>query len=124
MKHTITISLILFALASYAQQKIPFDLTGDWELIRETPRGKKKTDLEVAHTEDQVRFRSKNGEFIIQTDGNKISWEETLRTPKGKLVAKHQGHVLAADNLSGTFVITEGPISGRQMKWSAKRRRE
>lgn len=117
--------LIAFTFHVNAQEDmIDISLSGEWEITRETPKGKKSVAITMAHEGSKATVWSKNGEYTITLKGNRVHWEQQVKTPMGKMKAIHQGTIESENRLSGTFVFDDGPLTGRQMKWTAKRKLE
>jgi hypothetical protein len=103
------------------------DVTGDWEMTSETPRGERtqtihfKQDGEKLTVTMQGGFRGgqEGGEITSEgtIEGNKIEWSFTRNTPRGEFTVKYTGTV---DGDSMTGEVDRGP--GRTSPWIAKRK--
>ena len=117
-------ALVLFPAFSNAQD---IDLTGDWELTSETPRGERTQTIHIEQDGEKLtvtmqggfRGGQQGGEITAEgtIKGNKVEWSFTRNTPRGEVTTKYTGTV-EGDTMSGE--VDRGQRG--TAPWSAKRR--
>jgi hypothetical protein len=120
-------ALLLFPLVSSAQD---IDLTGDWEMTTESPRGKRTQTIHIEQDGEKLTVTMQGGvgrrggqggggeitaEGTIR--GNKVEWSFTRNTPRGEFTTKYTGSV-DGDTMIGE--VDRGPRG--TAPWSAKRK--
>jgi hypothetical protein len=99
------------------------DVTGDWELTMESPRGGEMT--RAVHFEQDgekitVTMESRRGEEVTTEGtikGNAIEWTVSRETPRGEMTLVYKGTV-DGDTMSGT--VDFGDFGSAE--WSAMRK--
>lgn len=103
------------------------DLTGDWEMTSETPRGERTQAIHIEQDGEKLTVTMQGGmrggqeggqitaEGTIQ--GNKVEWSFSRSTPRGEFTVKYTGTV-EGDTMSGE--VERG--QGRTSAWTAKRK--
>ena len=119
-------ALMLFPVVLSGQD---IDLTGDWEMTTESPRGEITQTIHIDQDGEKLTVTLQGGmgrrggqgggeitaEGTIQ--GNKVEWSFTRNTPRGDFTTKYTGTV-DGDTMSG-----EVDRGGRgTAPWSAKRK--
>jgi hypothetical protein len=117
-------ALVLFPVMSNAQD---IDLTGDWEMTTDSPRGERTQTIHIEQDGEKLTVTMQGGmrggqggeeikaEGTIQ--GNKVEWSFTRSTQRGEFTTKYTGTV-EGDTMSG-----EVDRGGRgTAPWSAKRK--
>jgi hypothetical protein len=117
-------ALMLFPVVSSGQD---IDVTGDWELTSETPRGERTQTIHIEQDGEKLTVTMQGGyrggqeaaeitaEGTIQ--GNKVEWSFTRSTPRGDFSTKYTGTV-DGDTMSGEVDRGERGIN----PWTAKRK--
>ena len=117
----LTILLLLFFAFSLNADEI--DVTGDWELVIETPRGEMTQQVKFVQDGDKLTVIMKGqrgeakGEGTIE--GEKIEWTVTRSTPRGDMTSTYKGEV-SGDEMSGEVQL--GRFGAAQ--WKATRKDE
>jgi len=121
-----TYRFLVFAIAilliSFASAK-DVDVTGDWEMTMESPRGGEIT--RAVHFEQEgekitVTMESRRGdEFTTEgtIKGNEIEWTVSRETPRGAMTLSYKGTV-EGETMSGT--VEMGDFGSAD--WTAKRK--
>jgi hypothetical protein len=120
-KTSSVLALILIFLMGAALSAQGVDVSGDWELTMETPRGPmtrathfEQDGVTIAVTMEGMRGNELEGEGTIK--GNGIEWTVSRETPQGEFTITFSGTV-EGDTMSGT-----ADIAGRRtIDWTAKR---
>jgi hypothetical protein len=117
-------ALVLFPTLLSGQD---IDVTGDWEMTTESPRGERTQTIHIEQDGEKLTVTMQGGmrggqggeeitaEGTIQ--GNKVEWSFTRNTPRGDFTTKYTGTV-DGDTMTGEVDRGErgtGP-------WSAKRK--
>lgn len=120
----VMMALVLFPVMLSGQD---IDVTGDWEMTSETPRGVRtqtihfEQDGEKLTVTMQGGFRGgqEGGEITAEgtIKGNKIEWSFTRNTPRGEVTTKYKGTV-EGNTMSGE--VDRGQRG--TAPWSAKRK--
>lgn len=120
----VMMALVLFPVMLSGQD---IDVTGDWEMTSETPRGVRtqtihfEQDGEKLTVTMQGGFRGgqEGGEITAEgtIKGNKIEWSFTRNTPRGEITTKYTGTV-EGNTMSGE--VDRGQRG--TAPWSAKRK--
>lgn len=112
-------SLLLIPILLTAQD---VNVTGDWEMTSQSPRGEMTRALHFDQDEEKIKvtlegFRGDEitGEGTIQ--GNKIEWTMTMSTPRGDFTMTYKGTV-EGDAMSGTVEIEDRG----SRDWTAKKK--
>jgi len=112
-------ALVLMALPAASQD---IDVTGDWELTMETPRGEMTADVTFVQEGEKLTVtmtgrggREHTGEGTIT--GNSITWTITRSTPRGEFTVTYTGTV-EVDSMSGEAAM--GDMGTRE--WTAKKK--
>ena len=109
--------LVMFTAVSAAWGA---DMSGDWELTTESPRGERTSTISIVQNGDKitVTMGGRGGEMTCEgtIKENKIEWSITRETPRGEFTMTYSGTV-EGDTMSGEFEIRE-----RTIKWSAKKK--
>ena len=121
------ITLMLFPVMLFGQD---IDLTGDWEMTTESPRGERTQTIHIEQDGETLTVTMTGGmgrrggqggggeitaEGMIQ--GNKVEWSFTRNTPRGEFTTKYTGTV-EGDTMSGQ--VDRGQRG--TAPWSAKRK--
>ncbi len=117
--------IIFFSCTMYLTTKTQpsdsLDISGGWALTSSTPRGSRTVDLMITHDGSSATARTKEEEFIIRISGNKVSFSRELSSPMGKMILDYEGTV-SANSMEGTSKMSSGPMEGREMSWTAKKK--
>ena len=113
---------IAILLISFASAK-DVDVTGDWEMTMESPRGGEIT--RAVHFEQDgekitVTMESRRGDEITAEGtikGNEIEWNVSRETPRGAMTIIYKGTV-EGETMSGT--VEMGDFGSAD--WTAKRK--
>jgi len=96
------------------------DVTGDWELIVESPRGEMTQQVKFVQDGEKltVIMKGPRGEVEGQgsVKGDEIEWSISRSTPRGEMKSTYKGKV-SGDEMSGEFQL--GNFGS--FKWRAKR---
>ena len=120
-------ALLLFPHISSA---LAVDLTGDWEMTTESPRGERTQTIHIEQDGEKLTVTMQGGvgrrggqggggEITAEgtINGNKVEWSFTRNTPRGEFTTKYTGTV-DGDTMSGE--VDRGPRG--TAPWSAKRK--
>lgn len=94
--------LVLITIFLSAQE---VNVTGDWELTTETPRGKMTREVHFEQEGENliVTMEGREGEEVTgegTVKGNEIEWTVTRSTPRGEFTMTYTGTV-EGDTMSG-----------------------
>lgn len=118
-RQTILVAVALLVFPAFTQD---IDVSGDWELTSQSPRGERtrtvhfEQDGENLTVTMQMRGREVTGEGKLS--GNTIEWSFTLSTPRGEFTITYKGTV-EGDTMSGE--VQMGDFGSRE--WTAKRKK-
>jgi hypothetical protein len=111
-------SLLLIPVLAGAQD---IDVTGDWEITTQSPRGERTSDIHFEQEGEkltvtmQIMGEEATAEGTVK--GNKIEWSVTRSTQRGEFTISYSGTV-EGDAMSG-----EAQMGDRgSMAWSAKKK--
>ena len=120
-------ALVLFPVLLSGQD---IDLTGDWEMTTESPRGERTQTIHIEQDGDKLTVtmaggpgrrggQGGGGEITAEgtIKGNKVEWSFTRNTPRGDFSTKYTGTV-EGDTMSGE--VDRGQRG--TAPWSAKRK--
>jgi hypothetical protein len=120
-------ALVLFPVMSSGQD---IDLTGDWEMSTESPRGPRTQTIHIEQDGEKLTVtmtggpgrrggQGGGGEIAAEgtIKGNKVEWSFTRNTPRGDFTTKYTGTV-EGDTMSGE--VDRGQRG--TASWSAKRK--
>ncbi|MEL6141634.1 MAG: hypothetical protein AAFQ37_06550 [Bacteroidota bacterium] len=96
-------------------------ITGTWEISSSTPRGNRKSKLTIVQNGETATATSDRGDFTITIKGDQVSWEQEISTPMGNIKTNSVGTIKDANNMLGTMTMSDGPMAGRELSWTAKR---
>lgn len=119
-KTKVCVSLFLFmsgVLMTGAQQ---VDVTGDWELTVQTPRGDRTQQVHFEQDGENLTVTMEGRRGPIEAKGsvkgNDIEWSFTRETPRGEFTMTYTGTV-EGDTMSGEVQMGDFGTG----EWSAKR---
>lgn len=117
-------ALVFFPIIMNAQA---IDLTGDWEMTTETPRGPRTQAIHIEQDGEKLtvtlqggfRGGQESGEIKAEgtIQGDKVEWSFTRSTPRGDFTIKYTGTV-EGDSMKGEVDRGERGSSS----WTAKRK--
>jgi hypothetical protein len=118
---TIAFTLVFFLIGSAGATDV--DVTGDWEMTMESPRGGEMT--RAVHIEQDgekitVTMESRRGDAVTAEGtikGKEIEWTVTRETPRGSMTLVYKGTV-DGDTMNGT--VEFGDFGSGN--WTAKRK--
>lgn len=120
-------SLIVIAvfLISVGMTAGTVDVSGTWEMTRQTPRGERVSDMTIVQegNEITVTMPGFGGEEMVgkgTVEENNISWEMTFETPRGEMTLTYKG-TIDGDSMSGTVEMGDGGGPG-PMEWTATKK--
>jgi L-seryl-tRNA(Ser) seleniumtransferase len=121
-KNYLTVAISLFILLLGSMSASDVDVTGDWEMTMESPRGGEMT--RAVHFEQDgekitVTMESRRGDEVTAEGtikGNAIEWTVSRETPRGSMTLTYKGTV-EGDTMSGT--VEFGDFGSGD--WTAKR---
>ncbi|MEO9871944.1 hypothetical protein [Ekhidna sp.] len=119
-KAILSIFITLLILTVQAQE---IDISGDWTITQDTPRGKRSSDISIKQDGSKATVWSNEGEYVMTIDGQNVSWDRNITTPMGAMAASFKGKISNENRMSGTSSFSSGPMSGRSMNWSANRKK-
>ncbi len=98
------------------------DVTGDWEMTRNTPRGPMTSTITFVKTGDTLTFKTtgRNNEEItapVTVKGNELEWTVTRTTPQGEMKVIYKAKV-EGDKMTGTSQFGDREPS----EWTAVRK--
>ncbi len=117
------IALVLFPVMLNGQD---INVTGDWEMTLETPRGERTQAIHIEQDGEKLivtmqggmRGGQGGGEITAEgtIQGNKVEWSFSRNTPRGDFSIKYTGTV-EGDTMTGE--VSRG--QSRTSPWTAKR---
>lgn len=117
-------ALVLFPFMLGGQD---IDVTGDWEMTSQTPRGERTQTIHIEQDGEKLtvtmqggfRGGQEGGEITAEgtIQGNKVEWSFTRSTPRGEFTIKYTGTV-DGDTMAGEVDRGQGGTS----PWTAKRK--
>lgn len=117
-------ALVLFSFMLGGQD---IDVTGDWEMTSQTPRGERTQTIHIEQDGEKLtvtmqggfRGGQEGGEITAEgtIQGNKVEWSFTRSTPRGEFTIKYTGTV-DGDTMAGEVDRGQGGTS----PWTAKRK--
>ena len=117
------IALVLFPVMLSGQD---INVTGDWEMTLETPRGERTQAIHIEQDGEKLivtmqggmRGGQGGGEITAEgtIQGNKVEWSFSRNTPRGDFSIKYTGTV-EGDTMTGE--VSRG--QSRTSPWTAKR---
>jgi len=117
------IALVLFPAMLSGQD---INVTGDWEMTSETPRGERTQTIHIEQDGEKLivtmqggmRGGQGGGEITAEgtIQGNKVEWSFSRSTPRGDFSIKYTGTV-EGDTMTGEVDRGQGGTS----PWTAKR---
>ena len=117
------IALVLFPVMLSGQD---INVTGDWEMTLETPRGERTQAIHIEQNGEKLivtmqggmRGGQGGGEITAEgtIQGNKVEWSFSRNTPRGDFSIKYTGTV-EGDTMTGE--VSRG--QSRTSPWTAKR---
>ena len=118
---TLTFALVILLIGLVEAYEV--DVTGDWEMTMESPRGGEMT--RAVHFEQDgekitVTMESRRGDEVTAEGtikGNEIEWTVSRETPRGPMSLVYKGTV-DGDTMSGT--VDFGDFGSGD--WTAKRK--
>lgn len=118
------IALVFFPVLSSGQD---INVTGDWEMTSETPRGERTQAIHIEQDGEKLivtmqggmRGGQGGGEITAEgtIQGNKVEWSFSRSTPRGDFSIKYTGTV-DGDTMTGEVERGQGGTS----PWTAKRK--
>jgi len=92
----LTIVILILLAVSLSAQEI--NVTGDWELTMETPRGERTSKIHFDQDGESITVNmssSRGGEVTAEgtIKGNEIEWTVTRSTPRGEMTMTYTGKV-------------------------------
>ncbi|MEM6844980.1 MAG: hypothetical protein AAF632_22385 [Bacteroidota bacterium] len=92
------------------------DILGVWKISINTRIGTRTNDLTIYQEEGVYKGKTDRGNFVINRDGNELSWVNDIDSPRGRIRAQHQMTV-KGDKMTGTV-----NASGRTLNVSGSRK--
>ena len=97
------------------------DVTGDWEMTSQSPRGERTSDVRFEQDGEKLTVTMQiMGEEVKSegtVKGNKIEWSVTRSTPRGEFTISYSG-IVEGDTMSGEAQMGDFGT----MEWSAKKK--
>jgi hypothetical protein len=121
MKKALLLSLGLMLIAS-AALLAAVDVTGDWEMTSNSPRGPMTRTISFVKTGDTLTYKTvgRNNEEItapVTVNGNELEWTVTRTGPQGEMKIVYKAKV-EGDKMTGTSQFGDRPAS----EWTAVRK--
>ena len=124
------IAMIALLIFPVMLSGLSIDLTGDWEMTTESPRGERTQTIHIEQDGEKLTItmtggpgrrggQGGGGEITAEgmIKGNKVEWSFTRNTPRGDFTTKYTGTV-EGDTMSGE--VDRGQRG--TAPWSAKRK--
>ena len=118
------LALVLFPVLLGGQD---IDVTGDWEMTSQTPRGERTQTIHIERDGEKLtvtmqggfRGGQEGGEITAEgtIQGDKVEWSFSRSTPRGDFTVKYTGTV-DGDTMAGEVDRGQGGTS----PWTAKRK--
>lgn len=118
MRTRFSIILIGFTCTLFGQT---IDLSGEWTIKSQTPRGERQTTMNITQTSHGVVGKTSKTDVHLLVEDQNISWSQPMSTPMGSMTVKYQG-VFNEESMEGTFSMDSGPMAGQSMTWSAMKK--
>lgn len=120
MKKTLSLGLML--VMSGVLLLAAVDVTGDWEMTSNTPRGPMTRTITFVKTGDTLTYKTvgRNNEEItapVTVKGNELEWTVTRTTPQGEMKVIYKAKV-EGDKMTGTSQFGDREPS----EWTAVRK--
>ena len=96
-------------------------LEGDWELSYKTFGKKVVRKMHIYRIENSLLGRSNTDEFQVGTKREVYFWEMPVNSFHGSGKARFEGMLINEHKLSGILIISEYPLSGRAIRWKARK---
>lgn len=117
------LSMFLLTLLIIPINADEVDVTGDWELIVEAPRGEMTQQVKFVQDGDKLSVTMKGPRGEVEGEGSikdsEIEWSVSRDTPRGTITMTYKGKV-SGDEMSGEV---QGGRGG-SFKWKATRKEE
>lgn len=118
---TVAMALALISLTIPFLSAAATDVSGQWELTINTPRGERTYDLQIEQDGEKIIVTmvtprgETQGEGTLK--GDKIEWTITRSTPRGEFTLTYRGTV-EGNIMQGTLETGRGGT----IEWTAKRK--
>lgn len=116
MKVFMTLTLMLFCLSANAQITTS-EILGKWNMVTQTPIGDKKQTFTIQFRNNKLIGLTKNGQVEITIHDNKLSWENSVKTPIGKIDIQAEGHLEKEGVIAGFSSPISGRMKGKKLSW-------
>ena len=116
MKMLFTLTFMLFCISSNAQITNA-DILGEWKMVTKTPIGDKKQSFTIQFQNDKLIGLTKNGTVEIAIKGNQLSWENSVKTPIGKIDIHAEGNLNQEGIIAGYSSPISGRMKGKKLTW-------
>ncbi len=121
MKNALLLSLGLMLIGA-AALLAAVDVTGDWEMTSNSPRGPMTRTITFVKTGDTLTYKTvgRNNEEItapVTVNGNELEWTVTRTGPQGEMKIVYKAKV-EGDKMTGTSQFGDRPAS----EWTAVRK--
>lgn len=93
------------------------DLVGEWKMVTKTPIGDKKQNFTIQLKNNQLIGITKNGKVKITISGNQLSWENSVKTPLGKIDILAEGALDKKGNIAGYSSPISGKMKNHKLSW-------
>lgn len=116
MKKLFCLSLAVLVAAAVAMAAV--DVSGQWDMTRQTPRGEQTSTITFIQDGEKltVKMPGRNGEEMTGTGtikGSELEWTITRTGPQGEMTITYKAKV-EGDKMTGTTQFGE-----RTMDWTA-----
>jgi len=120
----VLLALLMTGLLALAAE---VNLTGDWDFTMTTPRGERKSDLNIVQTGEKLavimKSTNQQGEAVESkgegtVKGNDVEFSITRTTPRGEFTMTYKGKIENENTISGTVEMGERG----SMEWKAVRK--
>jgi len=116
MKVFTTFIIMLICLSANAQITTS-EILGKWKMVTKTPIGDKKQTFTIQFQNDRLIGLTKNGKVEISIDENQLSWENSVKTPIGKIDIQAIGHLEKDGVIAGFSSPISGKMKGKKLSW-------
>lgn len=102
------VAALLMCLSTFAVAD-DVDLSGKWNIVRQTPRGEQSSEMTIVQKGETLAVTMMMRENEVVGTGTikdgKLEWSITMDTRRGEFTLKYSGEVVDLDNLAGTMQL-------------------
>ena len=115
------VNLLLSVLLSFNSEQLS-SIQGEWVLRFKTVGERVELNLEIEVNESFAVARCAGTSFKIEVEDDLFTWDLVVPAIYGLQSARFMGRFRHLDKISGIFLMSNEPYSGRAIRWSAERK--